>query len=131
MKKVFLLLGLVSFVTMSFVASSESEKVEDVIVLEDDNVPSEVKKVIENKCYGCHNSESKNEKGRKKLSFDKMSSYSTAKQIAKYEGIFEVVEEGKMPPKKFLKKYPGKALSAEETKSLITWANSEAEKLMN
>lgn len=123
-------MGLVAFVAMSFVSGPEAVKVQDELFLADNSVPTEVKDVIDNKCYGCHNSESKNEKGKKKLSFDKMSTLSAAKQIGKYEGIHEVVTEAKMPPKKFLAKYPNKALTADETKSLLTWAKSEVEKLM-
>jgi len=130
MKKMFLLLGLTAFIAMSFVSGPELKKVDEEVFVNDSSVPADVKKVIDNKCYGCHNSESKNEKGKKKLSFDKLSALSVAKQVGKYEEIHEVVTEAKMPPKKFLAKYPDKALSADETKALLTWAKDESDKLM-
>lgn len=132
MKKIaFTVLGLVIVATVT------------AFVLDEGNVPSEKKvsmeslevvkptaaDVIDNKCYGCHNSESKNEKGRKKLSFDTFDELSTAKKIAKYEGIHEVVSEGEMPPEKFLNKYPDKALTDEEKEILLGWAKSEGDKL--
>ncbi len=94
-----------------------------------DSIPSEVKAIIDNKCYGCHNSESKNMKGRKKLSFDKLDKMSTYKQIGKYEGIHETISESKMPPKKFLAKYPNKALTSDEKETLISWAAKKGEEL--
>ena len=34
------------------------------------DMPANVKAVVEQKCYGCHNAESKNEKGKAKLDWD-------------------------------------------------------------
>lgn len=119
----FVLLG---FVTMSFVGDEGDIPSGDKLNVD---MPSEVKELVDNKCYGCHNSESKNTKGKKKLSFDLISSMSVYKQIGKYEGIHETVSEGEMPPKKFLKKYPNKALSTSEKEILLSWAKSEGEKL--
>ena len=119
---------ILGFVTMSFVNNDSSEltKIGNNGIVE---MPANVKEIIDNKCYGCHNSESKNKKGKKKLSFDTMNELSVYKQIGKYEGIHEVITEGEMPPEKFLAKYPNKALTAGEKKLLLEWANSVGKKL--
>jgi uncharacterized membrane protein len=93
-------------------------------------MPADVKEIIDNKCYGCHNSESKNKKGAKKLSFDKLSDLKKIKQVAAMDEIHEVVAEEKMPPAKFLKKYPNKALTDEEFDILTKWAKDTSEELM-
>lgn len=62
-------------------------------------IPENVQSVLDNSCFGCHNSESKNQKGRDKLSFDKLNDIKTYKAIGKLTDIAEVVEEGEMPPK--------------------------------
>lgn len=87
-------------------------------------IPEDVKNVLEKRCWGCHNTESKNEKGRTKLSFDKIGELKKAKAIAAMDEIVEVMKEGEMPPAKFLEKYPEKACTDEEATVIIDWANS-------
>ncbi|RUA25853.1 MAG: hypothetical protein DSY76_06300 [Bacteroidetes bacterium] len=91
-------------------------------------IPENIKSILDNSCMGCHNSESKNTKGKMKLNFDKFNNgkYSTGKQIAKLNGIVKTLTKGKMPPKKFVAKYPDHALSADDSKALINWAKSQA-----
>lgn len=87
------------------------------------NMPEDVKVIVDNHCFGCHNSESKNTKGKMKLNFDKFGDqYSNVKAAGKLKKISEEVSEDHMPPKKFLKHYPDKALSAEQKKTLSDWA---------
>jgi len=93
------------------------------------HVPDDVQQIIDNSCYGCHNSESKNEKGKKKLQFDKMSDLKTYKQVGSLADIADVVTEGDMPPEKFLKKYPERQPSKEEQERLVSWANNLAKQL--
>ncbi|MCK5908137.1 MAG: heme-binding domain-containing protein [Flavobacteriales bacterium] len=122
----------IGFVSMSFInntVSISSEVNKAMITTENGNPDNEAKAIIENKCYGCHNSESKNKKGRKKLSFDTMDELSVYKQIGKYEGIHETILESEMPPKKFLAKYPDKALTSNEKEVLIAWAKAKGEEL--
>ena len=122
----------IGFVSMSFINNANSTTVEanKIVILSDNGNPDgEVNAIIDSKCYGCHNSESKNNKGRKKLSFDTMDKLSIYKQIGKYEGIHEAVLESEMPPKKFLAKYPDKALTSNEKEVLIAWAKSKGEEL--
>jgi uncharacterized membrane protein len=91
---------------------------------------AEVKAVIDQKCFGCHNTNSKNEKGKGKLQWDTMTTLSKAKQIALMDEVIEVLEEGKMPPEKFLAYKPEGKLSEEEVKMLKDWANANAERLL-
>lgn len=93
-------------------------------------MPDDVKTVIKNSCFGCHNTDSKNEDAKKELDFKKMDKLSMIKKIGAYSGIGEVLEKNEMPPKKFLAKYPDKKLTDEEKKLLIEWSNKEAEALV-
>jgi hypothetical protein len=90
----------------------------------------EVKSIIENKCFGCHNTDSKNDKAKEDLDFKTFDDLSTMKKISAYKKIGEVLEEKEMPPKKFLDRFPDKDLSADERKALIDWAKKEAESLV-
>jgi uncharacterized membrane protein len=91
---------------------------------------AEVKVVIDQKCFGCHNANSKNEKGKAKLQWDNVATLSKAKQIAMMDEVIEVLEEGKMPPEKYLSFKPEGKLTEDEVKMLKEWANANAERLM-
>jgi len=126
----------IGFASMSFINNEDvtvktlNNKTSSIIVYNQDVTPSdEVKGIIDNKCYGCHNSESRNKKGKKKLSFDTLKDLSTYKQIGKYEGILEAVLESEMPPKKYVAKHTDKALTSNEKEVLIAWAKSKSEEL--
>ena len=43
--------------------------------------PVEVRAIIDQKCFGCHNPEAKNEKARKKLMWDELPKHTRAKQL--------------------------------------------------
>ncbi len=94
-------------------------------------MPANIKSILDKSCMGCHNDASTSTKGKMKLNFDKFNDgkYSTGKMIAKLNGIIKTLDKGKMPPKKFLAKYPDKALSAEETKAVSEWAKTQANTL--
>lgn len=47
------------------------------------DLPADVKAVVDKKCYGCHNANSKNEKGKAKLDWDAL-----AKQKKVEEGRY-------------------------------------------
>jgi len=120
----------VGFLFVNFSLAKNSDPQEEVKTEKPQyHVPDDVQQIIDNSCYGCHNSESKNEKGKKKLQFDKMSDLKTYKQVGKLADIADVVTEGDMPPEKFLKKYPERQLSKEDTEKLVSWANNLAKQL--
>ncbi len=92
-------------------------------------IPKNIQGIIDNSCYGCHHTDSKNEKGKKKLDFDKLADLKTYKLVGKLADISETVVEGDMPPKKAVKKYPELKLSDEDKATLGDWAKSTAEEL--
>ncbi len=92
-------------------------------------IPENIQGIIDNSCYGCHHTDSKNEKGKKKLDFDKLADLKTYKLVGKLADISETVVEGDMPPKKAVKKYPELKLSDEDKATLGDWAKSTAEEL--
>ena len=95
------------------------------------NMSEEVKSVIDQSCFGCHNSESKNIKGKNKLNFDRIGQkYSAIKSAGKLKDIAEVIQENEMPASKFLKNYPDKALTEDQKTLLIEWALAESKKYM-
>ena len=97
----------------------------------DVNIPDDVKSVLDNKCYGCHNMEAKSDKAKKKLLLDKLGDLSKAELIAKLGDISEVLGEGAMPPEKFLEQKPEKKLTEDEQKLLVDWAEKAADELLN
>lgn len=115
---------LAAFFALSFYASgSDNPPVSNPM-------PDNVKAIIQNSCFGCHNTNSKNEDGKEALDFKKLDNLSMIKQISAYTDIKEVLEEGEMPPKKFLEKKPEKKLSDEQTKILLDWSKKAAEELV-
>ena len=93
-------------------------------------MPENVKSVIDNKCMGCHNTDSRNDKAKEKLDFKTMEGLAKIKKIGTYNHIVESIEKNEMPPEKFLERYPEKKLSEEEAKLIMDWAKKEASSLM-
>ncbi len=93
-------------------------------------MPENVKAIVKNSCFGCHNTDSKNDKGKEALDFKALNSLSKTKMIKSLREISEVLEENEMPPKKFLDKYPDKKVSDADKKVLMDWAQTEAKSLM-
>ncbi|MBN2805762.1 MAG: heme-binding domain-containing protein [Prolixibacteraceae bacterium] len=90
-------------------------------------ISADAKSIIDQSCVGCHNAESKNDKGKTKLMFESLDTLSTARLIAKLEAIHEVVNEGSMPPAKFLEFKPEAALSDAQKTALLKWADESIE----
>lgn len=95
------------------------------------NIPEDVKSVLDNKCFGCHNMEAKSDKAKDKLLLDKLGNLSKSKLIAKLGDIGEVASEGSMPPEKFLEQKPEKKLTEDEQKLLVDWAENTADEMLN
>lgn len=94
------------------------------------DMPDDVKAVIEKSCFGCHNTDSKNDKAKDKLDLKTLGDLDTPKMIHALKEIKEVVDENDMPPAKFLERFPDKKLSDDEKKILMSWADSQAKSLM-
>ncbi|EKB50308.1 heme-binding domain-containing protein [Cecembia lonarensis] len=126
MKKLLLIPALALTVFLFLQATSKEANETTIVSVEFDNeIPAHVKAVIDQKCYGCHNAESKNEKGKKKLDWDDFESSRKAKQLATMAKINETLVEGEMPPAKFLESKPEGKLSPEELQTLLDWSSGK------
>jgi uncharacterized membrane protein len=112
------------FATMLATASENPAKAKPV------DMPDDVKTIIEKSCFGCHNTDSKNDKAKEKLDLKTLGDLDTRKMIHALKEINEVVEENEMPPEKFLAKFPDKKLTDGEKKTLMDWADKQAKSLM-
>lgn len=95
-----------------------------------EGLPENINKIVEKSCYGCHNTDSKNEDAKEELNFDTLHELKKVKKITTLREIAEVLEEGEMPPKKMLEKYPDRKPTDEEIATMIKWAKEESEKLI-
>lgn len=95
-----------------------------------DTIPEEIGAILKTSCLGCHNAEARSEDAKKAVQFDLWDDYRVTKKIGILGKIGEVVEEGKMPPEKFLDKNPDKKLTEEHQKLLVDWTKKESERLM-
>jgi uncharacterized membrane protein len=93
-------------------------------------MPDNVKAIIEKSCFGCHNTDSKNDKAKEKLDLKTFDSLGKKEMIHALNEIGKTLDENEMPPAKFLEKFPDKKLTDAEKKLLIDWANSEAKAMM-
>lgn len=116
------------FGLLSFTQESKTASIETPLNPQFE-IPENVQSVIDKSCYGCHNSESQNEKGVKKLQWDKLGDMKTHKLIGKLTDIADVTANSDMPPAKFLEKKPEATPTAVEKKILTDWAESTAKKL--
>ncbi len=91
---------------------------------------AEVKKVIDNKCYVCHNDQGKSLFAKKALLWDSLPNLPKSSLIARLDKISKVLKENKMPPESAVKKYPEMKLSPDEVTILQSWADSTADSLM-
>lgn len=123
MKKL-LLIPTLAFVAFFFLQATVKDNltvnVETTVF--DEQIPAHVKTVIDQKCYGCHNADSKNNKGKEKLDWDAFEASRKAKQLATMAKINEALVNGDMPPAKYLENKPEGKLSEDELKSLLDWS---------
>ena len=118
MKKLFLL-SCAALASLFFVQATRLETEPDP---QDGFIPANVKAVVDQKCYGCHNANSKNEKGKAKLDWDALGKLKKGKRLAAMGEIAEVLEKGEMPPKKFLEFKPEAKLSDSDLATLKEWS---------
>ena len=95
-----------------------------------DDIPEEVEKILENSCYGCHTTGAKAEKAVNALDFKKWDKLKPTKKVGALNDIKEVLDEGAMPPEKFLNRYPDKAPSEKDKETILNWVKQETAKLM-
>ena len=92
--------------------------------------PDEISTILKNSCYDCHTAANGSEKALKAVDFEQWDQYRLTKQIGLLGDIGKVLEEGKMPPGKYLEKKPDAKLSEAQIKLLADWTKEEADKLM-
>jgi len=92
--------------------------------------PKKVSGILTNSCYDCHTTGANAEKAVEALDFKKWEEYKLTKKISLLTKICEVAEKGDMPPGKYLKQNPEKALSASDIKTICNWTKKESEKLI-
>lgn len=117
----FALLTGLFFVSVSALATDIPSKAKG------NEMPENVKTIIDNSCFGCHNTDSRNEDAKKDLDFNTLGELTKMQQIKAYKEIVEILEKQEMPPKKFLERFPEKNISDEDRAVLIDWAKKEAE----
>lgn len=111
-----------------FPGSRMSER-NQFIRTEDDPIiefPDEVKNIIDNKCYVCHNQESRSVMAKGKLMWDDLALLKKSSLVRKLNNIIGVLDDGSMPPSKYLKQNPDTRLTDEEVKLLKEWAENAA-----
>jgi hypothetical protein len=92
--------------------------------------PAAVKTVIDQKCYFCHSLKGKSPDAKKALMWDSIPKYSKAKLVAKLDDIYDVLDQGTMPPKKMIEMVPDAKLSDAELQLLKSWAEASADSLL-
>jgi len=93
-------------------------------------IPDDISKVITTSCYDCHSSDAKSKDAKDALNFETWDDYRLTKKVGLLKDICKMVEEGKMPPEKYLGFKPDRKLSEESKKLLCEWTNKETERLM-
>lgn len=111
--------ALIGLLFVQGTSKPETEPIHPAIAPE---MPANVKAVVEKKCYGCHNAESKNDKGKAKLDWDAFEATKKSKQLATLGKINETLAKGEMPPAKFLENRPEGKLTEEELATLMDWS---------
>jgi len=92
--------------------------------------PEKVKKVIDSKCYLCHNINGKSQYAKNALMWDSLPGLPKIKIIASLDNIIKVLEDNKMPPEAAVKKNPEMKLLGEESKIMQSWAGAWADSLL-
>jgi hypothetical protein len=99
-------------------------------VLPENVFPDEITTILKSSCYDCHYTGSNSEKAIKAVNFEQWDAYRLTKKIGLLGDIGKMVEEGKMPPGKYLENKPDANLSEAQKKQLADWTKQESEKLM-
>ena len=113
------------FLALVLISATKIQSVQQ----EEELFPKEVNDIIQKKCFGCHNTESRNDKAKEKIEFDKLDSLSIVQKIGAFRHIEEVINKDEMPPERFLERFPDNKLTDDDKKALLSWTQTEMEKL--
>ena len=86
-------------------------------------IPADVMKIAQGSCVKCH-TEPGNMMALSHLNLTKWDKLTADKQADKAASMCELVTKGKMPPKGFLEKNPGAALTPAQVKTICDWSES-------
>jgi hypothetical protein len=92
--------------------------------------PENISKLFENSCFDCHSDISSNEKALAKMNLSKWNDLDNAKKVGKMQDIMDVLTKDKMPPSKYVEKYPDRAPTQAQKDTIIKWAQEESDKLL-
>jgi hypothetical protein len=105
-------------------------------------VPEQVQSILKQSCYDCHSNNTKYpwyaniqpvgwwiqyshvDDGKRHLNFSEYGSYSEKKAKHKFEEIADEIREGGMPLGTYTFLHHDAVLTAEQTKTLVDWAES-------
>ncbi len=131
MKNVFK--AILSIFVVVFISSTSSRSQSDLganlVAADGIEITGKVKEIIEAKCMNCHKPDARNEKAREKLQWVKVPEMNQEEQKHLIAELFEVLEDGKMPPKRTVERRPEMKLTDEETKTLMDWVEKEDKRL--
>jgi mono/diheme cytochrome c family protein len=91
--------------------------------------PEEILTIFTNSCFDCHTAGSQNKMANFALDFKGWDDYKDAKKAQLLIKIDKEVSEKNMPPKKYLERNPGKALTDEQVELISKWAKEESNNL--
>jgi hypothetical protein len=133
MKKPVLMLGMAflsMFLFLRFSIPEENASAMNITSTEKFSIPDDIQPIIKKSCWGCHNSQSKNEKAKGKLQFDQLE-HMKKKELGGILGkINEEISKGDMPPPKFLEKFEKAKLTDQEKDKLVSWSADQSSKYM-
>ena len=92
--------------------------------------PDEISTILKTSCYDCHTTGARSADALKAIDFLIWDDYKVTKKISTLGDICKMIEEGKMPPKKYLENKPESQLSEAQKKILCDWTKTEPDKLM-
>jgi cytochrome c551/c552 len=132
MKKLFTITGALlvfALALMSVTKSNDQTNDQYTNLQEGITFPENIQTIIDAKCMGCHKPDARNEKAREKLQWEKVAAMNTEEQTHLIAELFEILEEGKMPPPRMVERNPDMKLTEDETKQLLTWVEAEDKRL--
>ena len=92
-------------------------------------LPDNIKAIVEAKCMNCHKPDARNEKAREKLQWVKVPEMNKEQQEDFIAEMFEVIEDGDMPPARTVERNPKMKLTDEENKAFMAWLEKEEKRL--
>ena len=132
MKRFTLFLTLIAVAALSVAFNTKPVTEETPLIAVQDSkieLPDNIKEIVEAKCINCHKPDARNEKAREKLQWVKVPEMNLEEQKHFVAEMFEVLEEGKMPPARMVERFPNMKLTEDESKALLTWVEKEEKRL--